>query len=1417
MNDANCKSDRTPIRQFAICNLRSAFCSVHLAILLLACWPGAVRAQFESTSRVTSVYPDISIEAATHLRTASSYVSDQNWVEAVDLYHKLIERFGDKVVQVGSRPLYVTVRDYCHMQLAAMPTTALAHYRQRVDAQAEALFRSGVRERDRDQLASVVEQAFASSWGDNALDALAEIAFEAGDFDQAWIAWSRIYRLDHDGLEPDGVVSADLTYPDTDLDRPLIEAKQILCQIFLGRRDWVAQAIVEYRGRHATARGFLGGTEGVLADRLAVIARETAQTPASDDDNWVTFAGNAQRTKVVAQAIDIGSVQWSAPLPQVQQTRISFNTRAVTNTSDDLLSYHPLVFRDQVIVSGREEVRAYDLQEGPKGGNEPIWTFRRDIVGQPSVMASRPSSGSPQYTLTAHRGRLYVRMGAPETTLPIRRGGQPDSSLVSLDLAADGKELWRIQPEPAEPDLAFEGSPLVADDNVYIGVTRGGAMTHSFLACYDAATGAKKWRTLICESSATTSFFNAGSISHNLPTLGGGMVFYNTNLGAVAAVDQRTGRIRWIATYSRKGREDPASRSLNNTHGRELSPCIYHNGLVFALPADGEGVHAFDAMTGELRWRTPEPPNFAHMLGVAHGNLICTGNQVVAIDVATGKRAWQWSDSANMAPFGRGTLAGDLVYFPTKTHVYMLDQRTGVLAKPKEVGALQERHNQSPGNLVIGDGYLVVAQPKGLTVFCQYDVLINRYRELIAANPSDPDPHLRLARAAEASGSPELAVEHYRATIELASADGTEVERATRLSARTQLYAMLQQLARKTAEGHDWSRAEGHLREAATVAPTLQGKLDVLLLLAEIWNTARDGAKAVAVYQDILADDSLRALGVAVDGNRTVRADVEIAGRVQGLFDEYGRDIYARYERAAVEMLAEALQSASVPTAERLLRTHPNADAAAHALLYLANQYTESKQFASASAAYKQILARRHTPQPTQVAALYGLAQLHEAQQAFQVARGWWHRLANEFPHAAMPNRPEQSVASFVQEHLGRPPYEPSHLPADERLKLPLTRRWNRLWDEQHRMLVPAGTPPAELGLLLIVSDMQSVDCLAMPSGDRIWHANLPGPIRWAAFLEDRLLVAADSHITCVASGSGEVFWQQKASAGPQGFSEFHRADNRLLVREDARRLACLAADSGAILWTYEPTHGSIQPHTFFSSQHVALRTKQPSRFVVLDGEGRRRFEPTQAGDAWEYPPVAIDANRLCFASDARTIQLVDLTDGKQVWSFVGPNSDQRPIPIVGPGSLLVLVSGNTLVRLDPETGRSLWTSRVSDDVLPPQGTSWAVDGQLFYCITRELNLRTFRLTDGTLAWEQFLTGPGDQWQLAVTDGQIVALPRRPHASDGLPVVICRQSDGRLLQRLFFKPHGNEAIVYLNPQHTLVGSEREVWVLAKQD
>ena len=45
-------------------------------------------------------------------------------------------------------------------------------------------------------------------------------------------------------------------------------------------------------------------------------------------------------------------------------------------------------------------------------------------------------------------------------------------------------------------------------------------------------------------------------LGHRLLSLDGPTLYYQTNLGAVAALDAETGAIRWVATYPRQDRAD---------------------------------------------------------------------------------------------------------------------------------------------------------------------------------------------------------------------------------------------------------------------------------------------------------------------------------------------------------------------------------------------------------------------------------------------------------------------------------------------------------------------------------------------------------------------------------------------------------------------------------------------------------------------------------------------------------------------------------------------------------------------------------------------------------------------------------------------------------------------------------------------
>ena len=123
-------------------------------------------------------------------------------------------------------------------------------------------------------------------------------------------------------------------------------------------------------------------------------------------------------------------------------------------------------------------------------------------------------------------------------------------------------------------------------------------------------------------------------------------------------------------------------------------------------------IFAFDSASGRLLWksdRIADDIKLSHLLGVAKGRLVATGNRVVLFDVKTGKLLHAWPDSGKaLDGYGRGLLAGDKIYWPTQNEIQILDQRTGLRAEPPI--KLLETYHAKGGNLVAGDGYLIVAQ-----------------------------------------------------------------------------------------------------------------------------------------------------------------------------------------------------------------------------------------------------------------------------------------------------------------------------------------------------------------------------------------------------------------------------------------------------------------------------------------------------------------------------------------------------------------------------------------------------------------------------------------------------------------------------------------------------------------------------------
>jgi len=648
--------------------------------------PFGLTSQFDLDDTVQLDEADSSVLA--QLERFKAHVADRQWDEAVETLRQVMEASEGKLMGVTQRR-YVSLHDYVHLQLAGLPDEALKLYRGRVDPVARQWYEEGVARRDRKLFDNVLREAFASSFGDDALMALGEMAIERGDCPSARWYWERIVPAELPAEAPRTWPG----YPDTDLDLAAVRARLVLASIMEGSLARAGDELTQFTRLHGDAKGRFGGRETNYAEALGALLAESAAWPKPEPStDWPTFAGNLSRNGAAANLIDVGKVAW----------RTAWNTAADADAGT--LNCHPLLVGDLVLVNDRLEIMAFRADSGRPAWGEVPAVFRAELEGV--IPFSVPSSalGTPQFTMTAVDGKLYARMGTAVTSSPQRRlDGYRPGYLVCLDLTAEGRLMWKITPEEG---WAMEGSPIADGANVYAGMRRSDVRPQAHVACFDAQTGRRRWRRFICgaETPGRGVYFES---THNLLTLQGETLYYNTNLGAVAGLSVADGRVRWISLYPRALRGD-ASKPAPHWQ-RQLNPCLCDGDTLLVAPADSPRIFAFDAATGQMLWQTGDQLQDAiHLLGTTDEHLIAGGGKLYWIGLkgaGRGRIEHVWPDGPERPGFGRGLLSGDRVLWPTREKIYVFDARS---ARPTKTFDLLPR-GVGGGNLVVSGGGLLIA------------------------------------------------------------------------------------------------------------------------------------------------------------------------------------------------------------------------------------------------------------------------------------------------------------------------------------------------------------------------------------------------------------------------------------------------------------------------------------------------------------------------------------------------------------------------------------------------------------------------------------------------------------------------------------------------------------------------------------
>ncbi|MGE0758673.1 MAG: PQQ-binding-like beta-propeller repeat protein [Pirellulaceae bacterium] len=713
------------------------------------------------------------------LARAAGQIQSGEFEAAIELLGRVADVQGERLVPLTDGTVapgfqrYVPAREYCTQQIAKLARIApefFTAYRRRIDAAAARwLAEADVAPGEAEVLLRrIVAEAFLSSGGDEALWRLGERALERGDFNGARRHWERISPLlrfpqnddPHLRLASGQAMwlplrGLDLTrmadellawlggvetgpggaYPDSDLPLPAAQARLALVSIHEGNFERAAVEIELLRLAAPDATGQLAGRSGTWVDLLnaSLAEAQSARHPATDLD-WSTWGGRPSRQFVGESPIAVTSEPaWTVPLQRRASRDETLRPPQLRVAEDEegILPYFPVVVGERLILQEgphRGEVVAFELDTG-----RVVFPVASPDWDRLAAVSHRPTVGVARFSLTAVADRLLLRAGIPLALAPAVRERQAMPARIdALDLAAEGKLIWSVP--LAAPlwgeDWTFAGAPVSDGRKAFVtAIRRGPLRLETHVAALDLSDGRVLWRRMVCASEPPFDD-SLSLLAQNLLTVEHDVVYCNTNQGAIAALGAEDGHFLWLTSYPRRGNHAP-QRDHNDLHFlRDMNPCVLYRGLVLVAPTDCDRLVALDATNGMPVWATRAEvgSDIVHLLGVIANNLVASGECLYWFDPWSGQVLGQYPSAflagagfARPEPrgYGRGVLAGQHVYWPTRDSILVFEAdagQTGAMPVPQDE-ILLTPWGATGGNLVLARDKLVIAGADRLWVF----------------------------------------------------------------------------------------------------------------------------------------------------------------------------------------------------------------------------------------------------------------------------------------------------------------------------------------------------------------------------------------------------------------------------------------------------------------------------------------------------------------------------------------------------------------------------------------------------------------------------------------------------------------------------------------------------------------------------
>jgi outer membrane protein assembly factor BamB len=1225
------------------------------------------------------------------------------WSEALEIYERALQRFGSTVVpQDKSRA--VGVLEFVRAQIDAWPEEGKALARRRADPLAEHGFQAAKRARD---VAALEDLADRFPWSSSADEALLLVAgLRADDGDDAGAAEALERLLARPMAPPPARASA------------LLRLAAVHARA--GRRDAIRELAAKARGDLAQLRVRVGGDETVLAEALEEQLRRAAAAPPPAEvlhiPAWPMPGGGPAGTALAEPGVELARLAWTETvgLPRLDQDENEIPIRRTMGmtSSPDFRPLFPAVADGIVYAHNGLVLTAWSLFARTP---EKLWQFRL-----PPPQGEVMFDNRVVYAPVVHDGRVFANLiaasgGAEDQLGYVRvKFPFPKRALHAFD-AHTGRLLWklggRLRADALEEGATFASGPTPEGGRLYVGAVHQKYNTDPFehyVLCLDAATGRVLWSTFVASGGTEINLFgNSTRESLGTPvSVGPDAVVYGTNHGVVAALDKRTGRIRWTAKY----RQLPVmpTRSVY-VHKNRLewvnSPPVIDSGIVVATPTDSPAVVALEAKTGRMIWECPRGNGLRSIYGVKDGVLVLGGERIELLDLATGTPRVPPS-GLELGGTGRGVLAPDGITVPCRDGVRRVawDGTWDAASLRRWPGGSGEG-----GNLVVVDGAMVLATQDGLQVFFDRRDQERSIRAALERHPDDPALLYRAALRFLQSGQSDAALELLgRAAERTAKPAGPAEERLHR-AVRRRLYVVGLAWGRADLEGGRAAEAVRRFEAARAHAGDAVARAEASLELARARLSARDDRGSIAEFQRLIAESA----GELLDG---VPVFDVARHAIAAILETVGREGYAAFEAEAAGLLEAARRGGDPDRFREIFRRFPNSRAAEEALAEAAALDRRRGRLDEAVAGLRAFL--REFPSSLRAPAAHAdLVRALEAKGYWSSAGSLLRRMAKLFPDARIPTEDGATVAvrDFVEARLKGESYlRPAGASPPASLAPPLSPAFSVVDPEypEAAPLQPGGTPPAAVKDLLLLqvakpggAAIRAVD----PKGARVWTFPMGGPARFSAFLEEGLVVADEDAVSRLDPISGKAEWTYASPTRMRGFGlagPFLCFISGTPGSEADLRLVALDALRGKEAWL-QPFDGVPASRVFAGRDEVAFITVTPNRVRVYELEtGRPLSGPAPYPLGLTAQVVHVGEDMLVLHSEGRFLEGFSLSDGASRWKIPLPQVSTKGIRAAGGALLHVGVtraaSGGVQERLlvqaiDPRTGKILRRREATD------------------------------------------------------------------------------------------------------------------------